>query len=297
MRRFAQRLYAGADFSMLTAPSGAFAVTDTLSKLKPNMTPGAGFRRIAAMCGDAFSTQLAQVMTDDDPEGPHRARVALRRFRAALSGFSPVIDPAARREVAGQARGLFRCLGRLRDADVLLAGCIDPAAVAGLAADADRIRAEVRAELTAMDATDFAPALQARLAGSNWQRADKRGQRWHRRGLERLGRRALGRAWHACLGHGADLATLEAEPRHELRKDLKTLRYLSEYFASFWPGGRRDRFLTHLRGLQDNLGLLNDLALARMLTDVVAVTAEEAAALSIARRSWKSLQKTGPFWS
>jgi CHAD domain-containing protein len=115
--------------------------------------------------------------------------------------------------------------------------------------------------------------------------------------LERLGRRALGRAWHACLGHGTDLATLDAEPRHELRKDLKTLRYLSEYFASFWPGGRCDRFLIHLRGLQDNLGLLNDLALARMLTDVVAVTAEEAAALSVARRSWKSLQKTGPFWS
>lgn len=281
---------------MLRIPSGAVPVTDRPSKLKPSMTPESGFRRIAAMCGTAFSVQLAQVLTDDNADGPHRARVALRRFRSALAGFSPVIDPVARRDMAARARGLFRCLGRLRDADVLLAGSVDPAAVAGLAADADRIRAEVRAELVGLDAAGFAPALQVRLAGNDWQRSGKRARRWHRRGLDRLGRRALGRAWQACLGHGSDLTALASEPRHALRKDLKTLRYLSEYFAPFWPGGRRDRFLTHLRGLQDSLGVLNDLALARMLTGDDAQTAGEAGVMSAAHRSWKSLQKTGPFW-
>lgn len=272
-------------------------MSDQPSGLKPSMTPEAGFRRIAALCSAAFATQLALVMTDDNPEGPHRARVALRRFRSGLAGFSPVIDASARREMAGQARGLFRCLGRLRDADVLLASSVDPAAVAGLAADADRTRAEVRAELITMNATSFAPSLQVRLAGTDWQRDGKRARRWHRRGLDRLGRRALGRAWQACAGHGADLTTLAVEARHELRKDLKTLRYLSEFFAPFWPGGRRDRFLNHLRGLQDNLGLLNDLALARALTGDIAVTEAETTTLSSARRAWKSLQKTGPFWA
>lgn len=271
-------------------------MSDPTSSLKPSMTPEAGFRRIAAMCAEAFAAQLAQVMASEHPEGPHRARVALRRFRSALAGFSPVIEPAARRGMAGQARTLFRVLGRLRDADVLLAGSVDPAAVAGLAADADRIRAEVRAELLALDAAAFAPGLQALLAGDSWRRGGKRGRRWHRRGLDRLGRRALGQAWLACVGHGADLAELDDEPRHELRKDLKTLRYLSEFFAPFWPGGRRERFLTHLRGLQDSLGLLNDLALARALVGDVAETPEETGAMSSARRSWKSLQKTGPFW-
>lgn len=260
------------------------------------MTPETGFRRIAAICAEAFATQLAQVMASDDPEGPHRARMALRRFRSALAGFSPVIEPGARREMAARARDLFRCLGRLRNADVLLAGSVDPSAVAGLATDADRVRGEVRAELLALDAAGFAPGLQARLAGEDWKRGDKRGRRWHRRGLDRLARRALGQAWQACVGHGADLAELDDEPRHELRKDLKTLRYLSEYFAPFWPGGRQERFLTHLRGLQDSLGLLNDLALARALIGAVAETPEEAGALASARRSWKSLQKTGPFW-
>lgn len=261
------------------------------------MTPEAGFRRIAAMCAETFDTQLAQVMASDDPEGPHRARVALRRFRSALAGFAPVIDPAARRDMAAQARGLFRVLGRLRDADVLLATTVDPAAVAGLAAEADRVRAEVRAELVAIGAAGFAADLAARLAGTDWQRKDKRGRRWRARGLDRLGRRALQRSWQACLDHGADLANLADEPRHELRKDLKTLRYLSEYFAPFWPGRQRERFLTHLRGLQDSLGVLNDLALARALTGGLAETSDEAASLLAARRSWKSLQKTGPFWT
>ena len=302
-------------------------MTDQGSKLTSGMTPEAGFRRIAAQCGQAFATQVAAVMTDDNAEGPHRARIALRRFRSVLAGFSPVIDPDARRDMAGRARALFRCLGRLRDADVLQAGCRDPAAVAGLGADADRVRAEVRIELTTLDAAGFAPTLGARLAGADWLRGGKTARRWHRRGLDRLGRRALGRAWQACVAHGPDLAALDTEPRHELRKDLKTLRYLSEYFAPFWPGRMRDRFLDHLRGLQDHLGVLNDLALARApsddnaptddtalsdddpasddtapsddnpASDANAVSANEIAAMAAARDAWKSLQKIGPFWT
>ena len=272
-------------------------MTDKAAKLKPNMTPEAGFRRIAAMCCDALTVQLDEVFRSEDAEGPHRARVALRRFRSALAGFSPVIEPAARRDMAGQARTLFRCLGRLRDADVLLAGCLDPEAVAGLAADADRIRAEVRAELTALDATGFAGRITALLDGPGWLRSDKRGRRWHRRGLDRLARRALGQAWQACVDHGTDLATLDAEPRHELRKDLKTLRYLSEYFAPFWPGGRRDRFLAHLRALQDSLGTLNDLELARALNADAVPAGAEATTLTAAGRSWKSLIRTRAWWA
>ncbi len=272
-------------------------MADTDAFLKPTMTPENGFRRIACQCGDTFATQLSQVMTDDNPEGPHKARVALRRFRSALTGFSPVIDPDARREMAGEARGLFRCLGRLRDADVLLAGCLDPEAVAGLAADADRIRGEVRAELVALKADGFAAGLRARLNGTGWQRGGRRGKQWNRRGLTRLGRRALDRALEACIDHGTDLATLADEPRHELRKDLKTLRYLSEYFSPFWPGDRRERFLTHLRNLQDSLGMLNDLALARALTREPVTSDAETAVLTAAGKAWRSLQKAGPFWA
>lgn len=262
-------------------------------KLTPTLRPETAFRRIAAGCAAAFADHLAQVMASDDPEGPHKARVALRRFRSALTGFAPVIDPAARREMAGQARELFRALGRLRDADVLLAGCLDPTAVAGLAADADRIRSEVRAEMVSMQAADYAGALTLRLESKDWLRQDKRGKRWHRRGLPRLARRALDRAWEACLAHGTSLADLAPETRHELRKELKTLRYLSEYFAPFWPGPKQDRFLAHLRALQESLGTLNDQTLAPVPPEPAVM----ATLLTNAAKALKALVKDGPWWS
>lgn len=261
-------------------------------RLTPTLRPQTAFRRIAAGCGAAFCDHLGRVMTSDDPEGPHKARVALRRLRSALTGFAPVIDPDARRAMAGQARDLFRCLGRLRDADVLLAGCLDPAAVAGLATDADRIRSDVRAEMLAMDAAGFADGLTARLHGKDWLRQDKRGKRWHRRGLPRLARRALDRAWQACLAHGTSLPDLPPETRHELRKDLKTLRYLSEYFAPFWPGPRQDRFLAHLRDVQETLGTLNDSTLAPLPPEPGALSAM----LASASNALKALVKAGPWW-
>ena len=266
-------------------------------RLKASMPPATGFRRIAALCCDAFTLHLASVMTSEDPEGPHRARVALRRLRSALTGFAPVLAPKARRARAGQARTLFRSLGRLRDADVLLAGCVDPQAINHLSAEADRTRAEVRAELIGLDAGSFGSHLMAGLDGTDWQRDDKSGRRWRRRKLDRLARRALRRAWAACLDHGADLPEMAEPLRHELRKDLKTLRYLSEFFAPFWPGPRYLVFVDRMRTLQDSLGTLNDLALARALIANLTPSGEEAAALDNAARSWRSLRRSRVWWS
>ena len=266
------------------------------SILKPTMTPVAGLRRIAHLCGSGFSEHLSGVMTSDDPEGPHRARVALRRFRAALTGFSPVIDPAARRAMAGEARSLFRTLGTLRDADVRLAGCLDPAAVAGLAAELETARTQVRQALTQAEAAGFPQRINASLAGDDWARTDKTGRRWHRRGLDRLANRALSRAWQECLDNGPDLAALPVDQRHELRKELKTLRYLAEYFAGFWPGAKRDRFLDALRQIQDDLGLLNDLTLIDPASAAAPDAATQAAMLTTAAKSWKSLAKLSPWW-
>lgn len=264
--------------------------------LKPTMTPEAGFRRIAQLCCDAFAEHLAGVMTSTDPEGPHKARVALRRFRSALVGFAPVIDKTARSAMAGDARDLFRILGRLRDADVRLATCIDPTAIAGLARDADQARIEVRQAMTQAHAAGFPARIKALLAGDSWVRVDDLGRRWKKRGLDRLARRALYRSWQDCQARGTDLVKLPFEERHELRKDLKTLRYLAEYFAPFWPGSRRDRFLDHLRQVQDHLGLLNDLTLMDAANPTPPDPDAEAALLAASQKSWKSLVRAGAWW-
>jgi len=61
-----------------------------------------------------------------------------------------------------------------------------------------------------------------------------------------------------------DLETLEDEPRHELRKDAKKLRYAAAFFALLLADKRevaRQRvFITTLQEVQDQLWALNDLA-------------------------------------
>jgi CHAD domain-containing protein len=55
-----------------------------------------------------------------------------------------------------------------------------------------------------------------------------------------------------------------SEPeRHELRIVLKKLRYSVEFFASLYPARRVKPFRARLSQMQDILGLLQDVAVAR----------------------------------
>jgi CHAD domain-containing protein len=57
----------------------------------------------------------------------------------------------------------------------------------------------------------------------------------------------------------------EAEALHELRKTCKKLRYLIEFFQSLYPAKRIRGLLQALKGLQDNLGVFNDLHVHRSI--------------------------------
>lgn len=50
---------------------------------------------------------------------------------------------------------------------------------------------------------------------------------------------------------------------HELRIECKKLRYLLEFFHSFYPANKMDELISHLKGFQDNLGEFNDLTVQR----------------------------------
>jgi hypothetical protein len=66
---------------------------------------------------------------------------------------------------------------------------------------------------------------------------------------------------------GKDLERLDPERRHKLRIRAKRLRYGLEFFSDLYERDRdRNRLkamLEALRGLQDGLGVLNDLEIAR----------------------------------
>ncbi|HEV7383542.1 MAG TPA: CHAD domain-containing protein, partial [Phenylobacterium sp.] len=74
-----------------------------------------------------------------------------------------------------------------------------------------------------------------------------------KRHLKKLNRRGL-------AAQGGDDAA-----RHHLRIEAKKLRYAAEGFAGLYGGKRVERYLEELKGLQEVLGDLNDLAGAEPL--------------------------------
>jgi len=62
-----------------------------------------------------------------DPEGIHQMRVAVRRLRAILSGFAPLLPAEPRRRAVDQLRWLADTLGEARNLDVLALDIIAPA--------------------------------------------------------------------------------------------------------------------------------------------------------------------------
>jgi len=269
----------------------------------PGLTLAEAVPLVLLTCAEDFERHRARLMLSDDPEGPHGARVALRRFRTALEAFRPVLRRRRAAALLREARDTFRLLGALRDADVLAAG--ETASDAGSAdgegpraAEAAEVRAAVRAALAERGAEGFVVRVRQMQAGRGWCRRSKR--RRAAGPLKAAAAQALDAAWADVCSHGRNLRRMSVEDRHGFRKDLKALRYLSDFFAPLWPGPRQARFLARLRTLQDALGTLNDLALAEMRLGPEGRSPAQRraaeAAMAVASREWKLLRDTRRWW-
>ena len=66
---------------------------------------------------------------------------------------------------------------------------------------------------------------------------------------------------------GKNLAGADTGQLHALRIACKKLRYSAELFAPLYEGTKAKRYLSALAPVQDTLGMLNDIAVARRLLD------------------------------
>ena len=126
---------------------------------------------------------------------------------------------------------------------------------------------------------------------------------------------ALNKRWKKVGKPARKLETLTVEQRHELRKELKKLRYAVEFFSSLYSAKRVDPFLKRLKKLQTVFGDLNDAATVKaMLTGAeVRGTADPGAQRAIgwvigasqaraefgwagAKALWRDLKQTRLFW-
>ncbi len=261
-----------------------------------------------------------------DPEGPHQLRVFLRRLRTVLKAFRPALDGTRMRRIAADARDLARVAGTLRDADVLVDEIVPREPVKG--ADAAAL-ADLSARLAA-DRDGIREQVVADVAGGRWswlalqlalfplaveKAAAEAGETEDATTFGAVGGRALARAFKACNRWGKRIETLTVEERHELRKELKGLRYTIEAFRPLYPPEEVAAFLKQLKRMQDVFGYLNDVETARSVLDPAAhagiaggpaAAAAEAVvawhlrrsekAWKTARKRWKALKATPRFW-
>ncbi len=73
---------------------------------------------------------------------------------------------------------------------------------------------------------------------------------------------------------GKRFAEMTVEQKHQLRIDVKRLRYAIDFFSSLYNPKRVKAFIGHLQKLQDGLGYMNDLAVAEGLIKRLIETAD-----------------------
>lgn len=290
--------------------------------VEPGFTAERAGRVVLKECLDQIADNMAAVAHLDDAEGPHQLRIGLRRLRSAINLFAPVLGSGELDRLGTEARWLAQEVGRLRDLEVLAETVVGREADAhpgepGLATLRDRLRA---------DAAAARAVLRARLAGRRVQaflldlaKFVEIGDRVEDAGADLsaadLAREALRKRWKKAAARARGFSHLGIEARHELRKELKKLRYGVEFFAPLYGEKAVHPFLKRLKRLQAVFGELNDAALAaRLLSgqdgpevdDLVLVRARgwmlgaSAARAELhwadAKSMWKKLEDSRPFW-
>lgn len=263
------------------------------------MSAEAALRHILHICCAEIDGHLALVLDRDDAAGPHKARVWLRRTVTALDAFAPVLKRKRAAALRAEAKDIFRSLGRLRDHEVLLVAVPVEERSAKLEAETARLREKLRVRLRERDAVLFSPFLARRVEDGSLFKAGARARAMRAAGVARIAVLALDAAWTRCGRRGGDIDALRAGALHGFRKDLKTLRYLSEFFAPFLEAEGAATFRVELQRMQDLLGVATDAQVAKAMGRKAGATVDREAvreAIEQATEVWAALRLHRPWW-
>ena len=243
---------------------------------------------ILGACWTHAAANTAAALDGRDPEGVHQMRVGLRRLRSALSLFKGVVAHEQTNWVRAEAKWMLSWLGPARDWDVFLTEKLhsvrlsfpDDPNLALVERSARRRRTRAYQVLRSRIASDRFTAFSERFPdwhkARGWQHPDGEDLPKIPRKAHKLARKLLTRRHKKALRMGQDLSTLAAEDRHQLRIELKKVRYACEFFRSLYDDRTTARYLTALKRLQDDFGHLNDIAVAKRLLDDLSAASKSA---------------------
>ena len=207
----------------------------------------------------------AGARTGGDIEDVHRMRVATRRLRSAFRFFGAYMALPRQDKIVAGLRVLARRLGAVRDLDVLIerleheatAESADRPTIDAIIAALDQDRAVARDALVAyLDGREMSN-LRAHVADGLTQPASGSPAK-RDRPVRTAGPRLLARRAARLFADGADLLAPTSEELHDLRIQLKRLRYAAEFLLPYTDGNRLKPLIRRTTALQDVLGELHD---------------------------------------
>ena len=271
---------------MLSRGNGGLWSRAPKLNLTPDMTAGESFQFVVR-------NSFAHLTANDDcarlnlhVEGVHQCRVALRRLRSAFKIYQHPLRRKRVENIEDGVRWLGKILGAARDLDVLQTELLQPAIEA--LGEAQHL-APLMANLEAKRAVAYENVAEA-LASSRYCHLlidlnalgyvsdfGKSGD--NRKALDQplveLASHALSKAHQKLLKRGHGFEKLSKAERHEVRIALKRLRYTLDFFGGVFKSELKKKFVKRLARLQDDLGRMNDVAVAEtMLADLVGVGGE-----------------------
>jgi inorganic triphosphatase YgiF len=267
--------------------------------LDASMTVAQAFERILSACIRHFRLNEAAVLEQRNPEALHQVRVAMRRLRAAMSLFRTAISDQEFARLRAELRWFTNRLGDARNLDVMLQRDFPGGQREQLLERRELAYDEVIAAIDSARLRTMMLDLVAWAALGDWHHNLRAGVpvgTYVARRIDKLWEKTA-RAHHVRL--------MDDEARHRLRIEVKKLRYGLEFVAALHAheGKRQKRFGAALEGLQESLGKLNDIVVARTFAASESWTIEpnvqaddERELFHEANQALRALRKIGPYW-
>jgi CHAD domain-containing protein len=249
------------------------------------MAVAAARRAVLREAVDQIVANVPGALAGKDPEYLHQLRVGTRRLRAALRVFRGSMQRREERALLRTLRKIAKASGPARDWDV----------------NSSRLPVALRAE--AVHRQRVAHAQLRRVIGAAQIWMLPRGLAGTRPDLDAFAREVLESLDRKATRQGEDIDWTRAGQRHALRVRLRRLRYACEFLSGAFPGRDSEPLVRSLKRLQDLLGELNDMEVARRLVRELrgrrtrrAPGLRESKLVSLLPAAWRRFTGAPRFW-